>query len=827
VSIVDLAEQIKEKGQRSVAELPGLLQEAERLANDGTQDVLTRGLAHRAAGNAHQLLNRFLPALDSYNASAALLETLDEPVELGRTLHAKVGMLFSLSRFDELFECSARARKLFEQCSDRKRLARLDVNLAHANHRLGRHREALECSERALQVLEELDDREGIVAASINSAVTLTAMHEFERAGERYRTALRLASELNLSSWILLSRYNLAYLRYLGGDAATALEELQFLRAEYAQADDNWMICQCWLDESEILLEIGDLDESIAAARRARSLGQKLGLNAEVAKSFLHEAAATIRLGLNDEAATLLQEATGRFAAEGDKVSTAVSILQSALFRGESGDVSALDDARAARSQLIDSGLPHRLALANIVIGRIQRRSENPDAAIDSFESALSLASGSRSEWMQFHASYELGVSLDQKKDPNSYRFFRQADRLLDGLWDRIGSDELKMSFLADRENVYTHLIRCSVSASPHSAFNYAEKARSRILRERLLGGESFPAIDVLQARLGSDEAVVEYFVSGDDVYTFVLRQDALVLIKSRGVVARIAAEWEVCERHLASCSVKWERMSSVQHHLERTAKLHLQNLYKDLIAPISHELRPKVVIAPHGFLHAIPFHALHDGTRHLAEKHQFAYTPGAALYCLPSRVENFERPLFVAFSNRFSSHCVEEVCDAAAHFADATLLIDPDVQDLREAFRVPRSLVHIAGHAGIDPVGGKLSWIQTNNGVITSRDLTNMKVRAKTILITGCQTARRIIQSGDEWLGLMRSFYLSGASTIVSALWDIRAESAQRFAHEFYKVFDGANAPAAVQQAASSVKEARDHPYFWAGFTTFVRKSV
>ena len=223
MSIVDLAQQIKEKGQTSVTELPGLLQEAEKLANDGTQDVLTRGLAHRAVGNAHQLLNQFLPALDSYNASAALLETLDEPTELGRTLHAKVGMLFSLSRFDELFECSARARHLFEQVSDRKRLARLDVNLAHANHRLGRHREALECSERALQILEELNDREGIVAASINSAVTLTAMHEFERAGDRYRTALRLASELNLSSWILLSRYNLAYLRYLGGDAAAAL----------------------------------------------------------------------------------------------------------------------------------------------------------------------------------------------------------------------------------------------------------------------------------------------------------------------------------------------------------------------------------------------------------------------------------------------------------------------------------------------------------------------------------------------------------------------------------------------------------------------------
>ena len=56
--VIELARQIKVKGQRSTAELPELLKEAERLAHDETQDRLTRALAHRAAGNAHQLLNK-------------------------------------------------------------------------------------------------------------------------------------------------------------------------------------------------------------------------------------------------------------------------------------------------------------------------------------------------------------------------------------------------------------------------------------------------------------------------------------------------------------------------------------------------------------------------------------------------------------------------------------------------------------------------------------------------------------------------------------------------------------------------------------------------
>src|SRR5882724_11982038 len=98
--VVELAEEIKEKGRRSTAELPPLLQKAEQLAQDETQDSLTRALAHRAAGNALHLLSQFEPALDHYNIALNLLERLDEPTELGRTLLAKVSSFFQLGRFD-------------------------------------------------------------------------------------------------------------------------------------------------------------------------------------------------------------------------------------------------------------------------------------------------------------------------------------------------------------------------------------------------------------------------------------------------------------------------------------------------------------------------------------------------------------------------------------------------------------------------------------------------------------------------------------------------------------------------------------------------------
>jgi tetratricopeptide (TPR) repeat protein len=825
--VAELAEEIKEKGRRSAAELPPLLEKAETLAHDESQDLLTRALAHRAAANALQLLNQFETALIHYNHATEFLERLNEPRELGRTLHAKVAFLSYLGRFEELFECAAKARALFLMIDDRRHLGRLDSNLAYAYFRLDRHVESLQCSDRALTTLEEVGDEEGVLAATINSAVTLSSMHEFERAEQRFERALELATEMEIPAWARLSRYNLAYLRYLRGDSGQALRELTQLREEYRVAKEDRQLCVCWLDEAEILMEIGDLEESINAAREAQALASRMGLNYEIGKSLLFEAAAGRRLGRQSEALQLLEKAIRRFETEGNKTLVAVSKLQAAMFRGEQGEPVALGEAARARSALRASGLPHRLALADIVIGRIQRATGDLQSAIETFKSALRIAETSRSKWMQFHACYELGLTMIDHGEPDGVRLLRQAEGMLDSLWNRLGSDDLKMAFLGDRENVYTHLVRSTISESPVEAFELSEKARSRVLRERLVSDASSGSLPAIQSRLSPGETVVEYFLAGDDLCIFGVRSDGLFCVRRAGAVERIKHAWSNLDRHISSCSVKWERLQAAQHHLTRTALAHLESLYAELIAPIRSELRGSIVFVPHGFLHGIPIHALYDGNRFLSDCHVIAYSPSASLYTSPPPELSLDKPLFVAFSGNDHATSIEEVEAAASTFQDSTVLVNPSLHKLRDALDSARKLVHIAGHAEVDMVGGKMSWIETPEGRLTSRDLTEMQIRARTIVITGCQTARRLIQPGDEWLGLMRAFYMSGASTIVSAFWDIRDESARRFSSEFYRHFDGDNAAAVAQKASAAVREWRAHPYFWAGFGIFARKHL
>jgi hypothetical protein len=82
-----------------------------------------------------------------------------------------------------------------------------------------------------------------------------------------------------------LSHHNLAYLSHLRGGSGDGLRALAALRTEHEAANEERQLCLCWLDEAEILLDIGDLDEAIHAAKQARTLAEKLGLNSEIGRS--------------------------------------------------------------------------------------------------------------------------------------------------------------------------------------------------------------------------------------------------------------------------------------------------------------------------------------------------------------------------------------------------------------------------------------------------------------------------------------------------------------------------------------------------------------
>src|SRR4029077_12659812 len=64
----------------------------------------------------------------------------------------------------------------------------------------------------------------------------------------------------------------------------------------------------------------------------------------------------------------------------------------------------------------------------------------------------------------------------------------------------------------------------------------------------------------------------------------------------------------------------------------------HLAEFYRQLIQPIERELDARhLIVAPHGFLHYLPFHAVLGPDGYLGQRYSISYTPSASVFYLCS----------------------------------------------------------------------------------------------------------------------------------------------------------------------------------------------
>ena len=82
------------------------------------------------------------------------------------------------------------------------------------------------------------------------------------------------------------------------------------------------------------------------------------------------------------------------------------------------------------------------------------------------------------------------------------------------------------------------------------------------------------------------------------------------------------------------------EYVKRFHEQLLNATNAHLHELHEQLIAPLAADLRSAghLIVAPHDFLHHLPFHALPDEEgRALGDRFTVSYTPSASVYYLCS----------------------------------------------------------------------------------------------------------------------------------------------------------------------------------------------
>lgn len=459
--------------------------------------------------------------------------------------------------------------------------------------------------------------------------------------------------------------------------------------------------------------------------------------------------------------------------------------------------------------------------------------------------------------------------------------FYEQAVDLIEQVRATFKTEATKIGFIGDKQTVYHHLIAALFAAARHGkALEYVERAKSRALVDLLASKKEFTvrkgdaqeinamlkeletleaqgwiqetgkggtprqlrsrtmqltrlrtkapqlaslvtvttvSLPDLQARLSSDETLVEYYAAGEALYAFVLTREGISAVQLPITHLRERVQ----EFRNAVEDLRSERYQAIA-----------QDLYQQLMKPVEGLVStPHLILVPHGVLHYLPFGALYDGTRYLFERYHLRYLPSATLmaYLEPSAARPAARAMVIANpelgDRKPLGYAEQEARAVAKAFPESTVLLRHEATETvfkRAGGQFP--YLHLATHgvfASEDPLrsGLLLAKDADNDGLLSVEELYSLRLDADLVTLSACETGLGRISNGDELVGLARGFLYAGSRAIVASLWSVDDEATSYLMSEFYAHLAKANTRDALREAQMQTRKRYPHPFYWAAF--------
>lgn len=490
VAVVEqLADEATRRARINLIEASHLASAAETLATE-LADVYALGRSARATGHVRSLAGDYAAAMASYDAAIVHFADAARELELGITLSGALQTLIYMGRYSDAHAWAERARAIFAGLGDRLRLARLESNLGNVFYRQDRFEDALASYEAALAAFGAPDGSADVAITLRNIAVCQISLQRFEEALATYAEARTWCERQGLVRLVAEVDYNIAYLHYLRGEYARALELYAAARARARELDDHYHTALCDLDEAELYLELNLVPEGAALAKRAADAFRTLGMRYERAKALTTLAFAASR---QDDLALALRrfdQARIMFVREANLHWPALIDLSKALvLERAQRSAEARRLCTAARHHFAATPLTARTALCELLLARLALGQGNVDAAAGSVDSALDLLGELDAPALRYQAHFTAGEVAEARGDRDGAdASYRLAHAAVETLRSHLERDELKIAFFDDKQAVFAALASLSLArpGGEAEAFAWVERAKSRSLAEHV-----------------------------------------------------------------------------------------------------------------------------------------------------------------------------------------------------------------------------------------------------------------------------------------------------------------------------------------------------
>ena len=367
-------------------------------------------------------------------------------------------------------------------------------------------------------------------------------------------------------------------------------------------------------------------------------------------------------------------------------------------------------------------------------------------------------------------------------------------------------------------------------------------------------------SIEDLQATISRKESIVEFFLSDENLYTFLIQRNKVFIYKTDID--------SVFNNHLGILLESISNNNFSHHGYNEFAQFQESSFY--IYNKLFHDIEDKIInsdliIIPDGALAYLPFEALtteNKNFQHINYKKlsyflysntiSYSHSAGFILNNIsytktakrsigafaPSydNINNLHGDLFTTRQqyreNLFPLKGIKEEVLKVTELIDGDKYLDMEASEKKfKEVAHTYDILHLAMHTIINdqnPMYSKMAFTQTEDstedGFLNTYELYNMKLNSRMAVLSSCNSGSGKMQRGEGVMSMARGFIYSGCPSIIMTLWSVEDKSGVRLMTNFYEnLIKGKTKSESLSLSKlnfiANADQLRAHPYFWSGY--------
>jgi tetratricopeptide (TPR) repeat protein len=780
-------------------------------------------------GNILARQDRFEEAIAHYRRALDAFAGIGKPEDVAVTLRNMATSQISLNDFREAMATYREAREYCARHEMPQLAAEADYNIAYLYYFRGEYTRALGLYRLARKRCSELGDDYHRGLCDLDQSDICLELNLIEEGAGRARRAREVFKRLGMRYEAAKALANLAIARSRQGDAHVALHLFRKARDWFAREQNVAWTATIDLYRALVCYQQERFEEAQSLCESALAFFSQSPLAGKAALCLLLQARIHLLTGRADSARDACLAALAKLEqAEMPALTYQGLFVMGSIEETLGSTAAARESYRKAHASL--ENLRSRLPAEEMKIAFLKDKLavyeslvrlclESGPSAADA-EAAFSYIEQAKSRSLADLIAMRAHAPAEQRSEPGPLARINALREELN--WYSRGIQMLESGIATLREQRLRELRAAARDCERRLAEAIGDLRAEDYDFARLEAARTID-LDGIRSSLPANAILLQYYRVRDTFYACILSRESLKFIPA-GSATHLRGELNLLRFQLSKLRLGADHVGVFERSLLAAAKAHLREFYRRLIAPIARELKADhIIVAPHEFLHHLPFHALMDGDQYFGDRFSISYAPSASVYslCAAKGAAASGGSLVLGVPDSAAPHIMDEIRAVASVTHSPEVFAGPaaTLDVLRKKGATSR-FIHIATHGRFRQDNPMFSSIRLGDRDMSLLDLYELFLPAELVTLSGCGTGLNAVVGADELLGLMRGLFFAGAQSALLTLWDVNDKTTAAFMRLFYERLRQTEDKAkALQSATAEIRSHYEHPFYWAPF--------